>query len=217
MEKRNRMGVEIYSDIACPWCYIGTARFARALDSFAGGHHVDVTYRPYQLDPNAPQQAEPMMSYLARRFGRQAQTMADHVIEIGHAEGLAMDYGRGLAVNTLNAHRLLRLAEHKHGPRVQSSLARRLYEAHFSDGRDVSDYDVLVTLAADVGMSPAGTRDYLVSGKGTDEVREEIGAARRMGITAVPTFIFGGKYMIEGAQPANVFVHALEIASREAA
>src|SRR6476660_5351029 len=137
------MQVDVYADIACPWCYIGADRFERARKTYADGDRVEVVYRPFQLDPNAPERAEPMMQYLARRFGSQANAMADRVIQMGRADGLVMDYEHGLAVNTFNAHRLLYHALEQYGASVQRALAWELYRAHFSDGKDVGDYDVL--------------------------------------------------------------------------
>ena len=209
------MKVDIYSDIACPWCYIGHARFQRALEQFAGSDRLDVSYRPYQLDPDAPARAEPMLDYLARRFGAQARAMADRVIRIGRDEGLAMDYERGLAVNTLNAHRLVSLAERERGTPAQDAMVVRLFAAHFAEGCDVGDPDALAKLAADVGMDPVAVRDHLRSDAGTREVRDEISAARRLGVTAVPTYVFDDRYIVEGAQPTELFVQALDVVVRE--
>jgi len=212
------MKVDIYSDVACPWCYIGQARFERALDSFDGAERIAVRYRPYQLDPRAPLRAEPMLDYLAQRFGTRARGMADHVIGLGRAEGLAMDYDRGLAVNTLDAHRLLALAERDHGADGQRALMHRLFAAHFAEGRDVGDPDVLAALAADVGMNAGSARAYLASDAGTDEVKAEIAAAQRLGVAAVPTYVFDDKYVVEGAQPSALFLQAFRtIAEEEAA
>jgi predicted DsbA family dithiol-disulfide isomerase len=204
------MQVDIYADIACPWCYIGADRFERARKTFTDGDRVEVVYRPFQLDPNAPQHAEPMMQYLTRRFGAQATAMAARVIEMGRADGLVMDYARGLAVNTFNAHRLLHHALEEYGATVQRALAWRLYKAHFSDGKDVGDAEVLAALATDVAMDAQKAREFLISEKGTREVREAIDTAREAGISAVPTFVFEEKYMVEGAQSVEGFVQALE-------
>ena len=211
------MKVEIYSDVACPWCYIGQARFERALADFAAADELDVRYRAYQLDPRAPSDAVPMLEYLGRRFGQQAPAMASRVIEIGRAEGLAMDYDRGLAVNTLNAHRLLALAEREYGGTIQRALMRRLFAAHFAEGRDVGDPGVLAALAAEVGMAADAARAYLDSDQGTREVREEIAAAQRLGVTAVPTYVFDDKYVVEGAQSSELFLQALNSVAKQAA
>lgn len=211
------MKVEIYSDVACPWCYIGKARFERALGAFPGGGDVQVVYRPYQLDPSAPTRAVPMLEYLERRFGAGARAMTGRVVETARGEGLAMDFDRGLAANTLDAHRLMRLAEREHGPGTQRAVAEGLFEAHFSAGRDVSDTVVLAEIAGAAGMDPRRVREYLASGEGTREVKEEIAAAQQLGITAVPTFVFEGKYAVQGAQPTSAFLQALETVAQEAA
>ncbi|MEX2582822.1 MAG: DsbA family oxidoreductase [Gemmatimonadota bacterium] len=204
------MKVEIYSDVACPWCYIGERRFARALEEFRADEDVEVVYRPYQLDPRAPTPGVPMLDYLERRFGPGAAGMVDRVVETARAEGLTMDYEHGIAANTLDAHRLMNLAWVEQGPQAQRQLAERLFEAHFADGADIADPDVLVDLATSVGMDADRVRDYLVTGHGRDEVRQEIERAQRLGISAVPTFVFDGRYAVQGAQSAAVFRQALE-------
>ena len=211
------MKVDIYSDVACPWCYIGQARFERALGQFAGAEHIEVRYRPYQLDPRAPTDAEPMYDYLERRFGARGRGMADHVIGIARGEGLEMDYDRGLSVNTLNAHRLLMLADREHGPAMQHALMRRLFDAHFSEGKDVGDPRVLAALAGEVGMDADMARNYLETEEGTGEVHEAIASAQRLGVNAVPTYVFDDKYLVEGAQPTELFVQALREIADEAA
>lgn len=210
------MKVEIYSDVACPWCYIGKARFDRALAAFPGAEEVEVVYRAYQLDPGAPSEAVPMMEYLERRFGGAARGMADRVADQARHEGLEMDYVQGLAVNTLNAHRLMHLAEREHGHEVQREVAAGLFEAHFSSGRDVGDPAVLADIAEAAGMDGVRVSAYLASNEGAREVREDIERARRLGITAVPTFVFENRYAVQGAQPTSAFLQALEGAMSEA-
>jgi predicted DsbA family dithiol-disulfide isomerase len=211
----HEMKVEVFSDISCPWCYIGRARFERALESFARGDAVEVVYRPYQLDPNAPAKAIPMYEYLERRFGPSGRQMAQRVIDNARNEGLTIDYERGLIANTLDAHRLLWLAEREYGPEVQSALAGSLFEAHFASGRDVGDAETLVELAARAGLDERRARDCLASGEGREEVRDEIDNARTLGITAVPTFIFDRKYAVQGAQPTSTFLQAFETVASE--
>ena len=211
------MKVDIYSDVACPWCYVGQARFERALAEFAGTERVEVCYHPYQLDPGAPTDAEPMYDYLGRRFGDRARGIAAHVIGIARGEGLTMDYDRGLSVNTLNAHRLSMLADREYGAETQRALIRRLFEAHFAEGKDVGDPRVLAELAGEVGMDPDAARNYLETDAGTREVREAIASAQRLGVDAVPTYVFDDKYVIEGAQPTPMFQQALHTIAEEAA
>src|SRR5690606_33521353 len=117
--RKGEMKVEIYSDVACPWCYIAERRFARALAAYPGGDRVEVVYRSYQLGPEAPAEAVPMMEYLSRRFGDRVDGMLERVSENARVEGIEMAWDRALSVNTLTAHRLLRLAEREYGPAVQ--------------------------------------------------------------------------------------------------
>jgi predicted DsbA family dithiol-disulfide isomerase len=171
---------------------------------------VDVVFRPYQLDPSAPETAVPLRTHLARKFGASAEQMAAHVAAAARSEGIEMDFDAALSVNTLAAHRLLRLAEREHGREVQHAVAERLFEAHFSAGLDVGDVEVLSGLAAGAGMDAETVRAHLASDQGRPEVEAEIGDARRRGVTAVPTFVFDGRYRVEGAQPASTFSRVLE-------
>jgi predicted DsbA family dithiol-disulfide isomerase len=204
------MKVEIYSDVACPWCYIGERRFHRALAAFPGADRVEVVYRSYQLDPNAPEQPEPMTEYLRRRFGARANGMLEHVGAAGRDEGIRIDFENGLIVNTLTAHRLLHLAEREYGATVQRTLAEKLFRAYFERGQDVSDPEVLVALAAEAGMHADRARSDLASGEGLAETRAAIEEASALGVRAVPTFVFDGVHAVEGAQPTSVFLQVLE-------
>ena len=208
------MKVEVYSDVACPWCYVGKRRFERALAEFPGAGEVEVVYRPYQLDPAAPAAAVPLMDALAKKFGPGAGSMAERVAETARAEGITMDFASALAANTLDAHRLLRLAELEGGPAVQHAVAEGLFEAHFARGADVGDPEVLAEIAAAAGMDPERVRAYLASGEGAREVRAGIAHAQRLGVTAVPTFVFEDRYAVQGAQPPSVFLQALETVAR---
>ncbi|MBV9772918.1 MAG: DsbA family oxidoreductase [Gemmatimonadetes bacterium] len=209
------MKVEIYSDVACPWCYIGKRRFERALAAFGAAEPVEVVYRPYQLDPGAPTTPVPVLESLKKKFGPQAAGMTGRVVETARAEGITMDFDRALSSNTLDAHRLLGLAEREYGPEVQHALAERLFEAHFAGGADVADREVLAGLAAGAGMDPERARAYLASREGIDEVRAQIAEARELGVTAVPTFVFEERYAVQGAQPVSAFLQALETVARE--
>jgi predicted DsbA family dithiol-disulfide isomerase len=204
------MKIEIYSDVACPWCYIGDRRLERALAAFQHRDEVEVVYRPYQLDPGAPAEAIPLPRYLEGRFGAGAAAKMGQVVEAAASEGLTIRFEDALAVNTGDAHRLARLAEREHGPEVQRSLMQALFAAHFSDGRNVGDHETLAELAESAGMDGARVRGYLASEEGRAEVQAEIEAARRLGIQAVPTFVFDGRYGVSGAQPTSAFMQVLE-------
>jgi predicted DsbA family dithiol-disulfide isomerase len=204
------MKVEIYSDIVCPWCYIGERRFERALAAHPGAGEVEVVFRPYQLDPAAPTEAYPLKRYLEKRFGGPAEGMTKQVGAAAAGEGIQIDWDRALAVNTLRAHRLLRIAETEYGNGVQRALAEKLFAAHFTAGGDVSDTELLTELATSVGMDEIRVRSYLGSDEGVAELEAELEGARRLGVRAVPTFVIEGQYVVQGAQSASVFLQALE-------
>jgi predicted DsbA family dithiol-disulfide isomerase len=204
------MKVEIYSDVVCPWCYLGERRFARALEGFTESDEVEVVFRPFQLDPEMPESPIPLRRYLEGRFGGSAGGMQARITAIGAQEGIRFDWERALAVNTRTAHRLLRYAERHHGGGVQRRLAEALFAAHFTRGIDISDHAALVELAVEAGMDARRTRRYLDSGEGAAELAEDLALARGLGIQAVPTFVFDEHYLVEGAQPVELFAQVLE-------
>lgn len=204
------MKVEIYSDIVCPWCYIGERRFKRALAEFSGGEDVEVVFRPYQLDPEAPETAVPVADYLERRFGGRAAGMQVQVGTAAAAEGITIRWDRALTANTRTAHRLLRLAEHEYGADTQRALMDRLFDLHFTRGGDLGDVEQLVEEAVAVGMDRERARSYLISGKGAQALEAEFDRARALGIRAVPTFVFDGRAALQGAQPPEKFLEVLE-------
>jgi predicted DsbA family dithiol-disulfide isomerase len=212
-----KMRVEIYSDVVCPWCYIGERRFARALADLPDAGEVEVVYRPFQLNPDASEVAIPLKAYMEKRFGARAATMHGQVDAAGAAEGITFEWDRALSVNTRTAHRLVRLAEREYGAEAQRALVERLFDLHFTRGGDVSDPDLLADEAAAVGMDRDRARAYLGSDEGVRELEAEFEAARRIGVRAVPTFVFDGSWAIEGAQPTARFAEALAELSREKA
>ena len=218
-----RLDVEIWSDVVCPWCYIGKRRFERALATVADELDVRVVYRPYQLDPTAsPGKSAPVVEAYARKFGgeERAHQIIDHVTNVAAGEGLEFRMDRALRANTLLAHRLLWLAEQSGH---QQRLKERLLQAYFVDGLDVGDPDVLADCAADVGMEHDGVRRFLDSTDGVAEVRALFEQARENDITAVPTYVVAdprgrAAWMIPGAQDSDTFVAVMRrIADRIAA
>ncbi len=211
------MKVEIYSDVVCPWCYIGKRRFERALEGFDAPEGVEVVYRAYQLDPSAPETSIPLNEYLEKRFGPRATGMRGGVSAAAGAEGIEIDWDRALAANTREAHRLLGLAGREYGQDVQRSLAERLFAMHFSEGGDVSDPEQLTRAAIAAGMDEARVRSYLASDEGLAELKAEMAWAQRAGIRAVPTYVFDGRWVVQGAQRTEVFREALETVAGMAA
>lgn len=209
------MKIEVYSDIACPWCYIGKRRLNDALADYDRREEVEVVFRSFQLDPNAPGEPRPLHEELARKFGASVDEMLQNVTTAGENEGIDFDWKSALSVNTLTAHRLLRLALHEYGAETQAKLLDRLFAAHFSLGLDIADHTTLTDLAVEAGLERARVEEYLQSGEGEGETRTELEAARQLGVQSVPTFVLEGRYAIQGAHPAPVLLKAIgELADR---
>jgi predicted DsbA family dithiol-disulfide isomerase len=203
--------VEIWSDVVCPWCYIGKRRFEKALEAFP--HEVEVVFRSFELDPSAPVGgAERSVESLGRRYGGvdRVLTMQERVREEAAAEGLSFRLGETLHVNTVDAHRLLHLALEQHGPEVQARLKEALMSAYFEDARDVSDPAVLREVALAAGLDTARVEALLAGDGYADAVRADVARASAYGATGVPFFVIEGRYAVSGAQPTEVFTQVLE-------
>lgn len=203
------MKVQIYADIVCPWCYIGALRFKRSLHSFSDPGSIELTYQPFQLDPEALDEPEPLERHLRRKYGRHAPEMMEAATLAAHEEGVIFRLERAVAVSTFAAHRLLDYVLRKEGAPAQVELVNRLYGAYFEAGANIADADVLAGIGAETGLDEREIRAFLESEEYVDELRVALDAGRRRGITAVPTFVFDETYAIQGAQPPAVFVQAL--------
>ncbi|MEU1674895.1 DsbA family oxidoreductase [Streptomyces roseifaciens] len=204
------MKVEIYSDIACPWCHVGKSRFERALAAFPGAGGVEVAYRPFQLDPHAPEEPLPHREVLAAKYGPQSVAMDDHITRLGADEGLAFDFDTVVENNSLLAHRLLRFVLEEYGPDAQARLKGRLLEAHFGEGIDIGDREHLADAAVAVGLDRGPVAVFLGGDDLRDEVLGEIEEARQRGVTAVPTFVFEGQWAVQGGQDPATFLKILQ-------
>ena len=203
------MLVEIYSDVVCPWCYIGKRRFEAAMASFQWRDRVEVVWRPFQLDPTAPKQAGYAFDAYAKKFGGPAEAarIIDHVTSVAAGDGLEFHLESALRANTFDAHRLLRLALRAG---CQDEVKEQLLRAYFTDSRDVGDRDVLVEIATNVGMRAKDVRASLESDDGVVDIRNEIASAYERGITAVPTFVIDGEWAIPGAQEPDAIIRVLQ-------
>lgn len=205
------MQVDIWSDVACPWCYVGTVRFERAAE--ATGIGVEVVYRSFELDPNVPAggQSPPLADYLARKFGDHSRVQAAHarLSEAGVELGIEFRWGGMRRANTFDAHRLLAWSLHSCGAETQRSLKRALLRAYFTDGLDIADHDVLADLAGALGLDRAAAAALLSSDAEADFVRTERAEAHANGISAVPTFIVEGEWMLQGALETDRWEKAL--------
>jgi predicted DsbA family dithiol-disulfide isomerase len=210
------MQVEIWSDIVCPWCYIGKRRFERALATFEHAEPVKVSYRSFELDPAAPaSRAGSHAEHLARKYGmpvEQAEQLDQQMTERAAAEGLDFHFDVMRGGNTFDAHRLLHLAS-KHGAQVE--MKERLMHATFTDGLPIGDKSTLADLAAEVGVPEDEARDALDGDAYEISVRRDEEQAARYGITGVPFYVADGKFAVSGAQPAEVFQQFLRRAYEE--
>ncbi len=212
------MKVEIWSDVVCPWCYIGKRRFEAALARFPHREEVDLVWRSFELDPSSPPSDETAGTYvdrLASKYGRShadAQGMLDTMTATAAGEGLDFRFDLARPGNTFEAHRLLHLAR-EHG--VQDALKERLDRGTFTEGLPSSDHAALGALAVEVGLPAAEVDEVLGSQRYADAVRADEAQARAYGISGVPFFVVDGRYGISGAQPADLVLQALEQAWAE--
>jgi predicted DsbA family dithiol-disulfide isomerase len=206
--------VEIWSDVVCPWCYIGKRRFETARAQLAEhpdfDRQLDVVYRPFQLDPTVPPGAAvPAAEAYARKFGDRAPALIDNVTRVAAEEGLEFHLERAQRANTRDAHRLLWYALGQRGPAAQDALKERLLAAYFTDGLNVADPEVLAGAATEVGLDAEDVRRMLATDEGIAELDAALTFAAEAGISAVPTYVIDGRWSIPGAQESDVFVQVL--------
>jgi predicted DsbA family dithiol-disulfide isomerase len=202
--------VEIWSDVACPWCYVGTARFERAVAE--AGADVEIVYRSFELDPSVPPgEGPPLTEYLARKFGDTGRVRAAHtrLTDAGAELGIDFRWSQMRRANTFDAHRLLAWALHTSGAPAQRTLKKALLRAYFTEGLEVADHEVLADLAAEAGLDRSSAAALLASDDEADFVRAEREEAYSNGINAVPTFVVEGQWVLQGALDAERWVKAL--------
>lgn len=214
------MQIEIWSDVVCPWCYIGKRRLETALAGFPHADQVEVTWRSYQLDPGAPTEpTEGTAVMLGRKYGQSpagVQQMQDRVEAQAAEEGLVYRLSETLHLNTVDAHRLIHLAHEQGGNRLQGQVKEALLAAYFTQARNVADHAVLRDVAIAAGLDAARVDEVLGGTEFTAEVQADIEQAQAFGATGVPFFVVDRKYGVSGAQPAEVFTQVLEQAWAEA-
>ena len=211
------MRVEIWSDVVCPWCYVGKRRFETALAAFPHREQVEVVWRSFELDPGAP--AERVGDYaqlLADKYGfpvEQGRQMIDTMTQTAAVEGLDFRFDRARVGNTFDAHRLLHLA---HARGVQDAVKERLVHATFTEGEPIGDAETLVRLVTEAGLDADEARAVLAGDRYAAEVRADEAQARAYGISGVPFFVIDGKYGVNGAQPAEAIGEVLATAWAQA-
>jgi predicted DsbA family dithiol-disulfide isomerase len=210
------MRIEIFSDVICPWCFIGKRRFETAISRLRDRGvdvQVDYSFRPFQLDPTAPTDSPtPAKDAYAKKFGgpERATEILDHVTSVAAQDNITFNMDIAVRANTFLAHRLLSYALKQHGAAVQIPLKERIMDAYFTDGKNIGDIDVLADCAESAGIDRNEAHTFLSGDEFVDEVRSEIAEAAEYGVTAVPTFIINGQWSVPGAQDVEMFERIIE-------
>jgi predicted DsbA family dithiol-disulfide isomerase len=202
--------IEFIFDTVCPWCYVGKRRFERALKARPNAR-VDIVWRPFLLNPDIPLDGVERRAYLDRKFGGQARVQRIHgaVAAAGKAEGIEFSFDRILRTpNSLNSHRLIRFAR---SLGREPEAVEALYAAYFSQGRDIGDIEVLLDIAAGLGLPEQDTARYLYSDTDINAVMNDNARAHRMGVNGVPCVILDGSYALAGAQEPDILLRLIDI------
>ncbi len=205
------MKIEIWSDVACPFCYIGKRKFELALQNFAHRENVEITWRSFRLAPdtkNIP--GKDIHDYLAEKKGQTrewAQRMNGQVTDMAKAVGLKYDFDKLVVANTLDAHRLSHLAA-KHN--LQNEMEEHLFSAYFTEGKNIGDKETLMKLGTETGLDSSEIKSMLEENTFAQDVQRDEDEAAQLGIRGVPFFLFDRKYAVSGAQPQEVFQQTLE-------
>ncbi len=205
------MRIDVYSDVVCPWCYVGEKRLEKAL-ARVPDLEMEVRWRPFQLRPEMPEGGLPWAAFVREKFGGEENAKAAfaHIAQAGAPDGVRFDFGRvASAPNTVDAHRLILFGG---ACGREWEVADALFEAYFARGADFNNRDDLAEIAARAGLDPEEARGFLAGRDGADEVARSQEQAARLGISGVPFYVFDGRYAVSGAQPVEVFIRALEAA-----
>lgn len=210
------MKVEIWSDVMCPFCYIGKRHFEQAMEKLPFKNEIEVDWKSYQLNPEYHNTTdETIYDYLSRSKGmpiEQAKQMTKQVVEMAENAGLTIDFDHNKPANTFNAHRLIHLAAKYN---LQDLAEEKLFEAHFVNSRNIGDDAVLVDVAVEIGLDQAETEQVLQSDQFAEAVRYDVYESQNLGIQGVPYFVMDRKYGVSGAQPVQAFTDALTQSFKE--
>lgn len=203
------MQIEIYSDVICPWCFIGKRRLEQALEGIGSAQGVQVRWRPFQLNPTMPKGGTDRRTYLEAKFGgaEALHRIEDRMAKAGEADGIQFAFDRiARTPNTFDAHRLIWFSEQQG---CQDEVAEALFHSYFTKGCDIGHLDSLAEIAVDCGLNREEVWRFLASDRAVQEVRAEEATGHRLGIGGVPYFVLNGSISISGAQPPDIFVSAL--------
>ena len=212
----NKMKVEIWSDVMCPFCYIGKRNFETALEQFADKKHIEVTWKSYQLDPTIPEvPIENYQDYLVKRKGMssgQVKGMLDNVTQTAKQAGLEYHLDKAIIVNSLNAHKFIQFAETKG---LGDQAEERLFSAFFTEGKNIADLGTLTQFGKEIGLDEVEVKTAFTDEKYASLVKQDIKEAQQIGVQGVPFFVLDRKYAVSGAQPAQAFLENLEVSFSE--
>ena len=203
-----QLAVDVISDVICPWCYIGKRRLEKAIAATGSNVAIKVRWLPYQLNPTMPKEGVSRKEYRTKKFGswERSQELDAHVTEIGKEEGIEFAFDRiERTPNTLDAHRLIRLADQQD---CQDKVVEALFRAYFVDALDISNQQTLIDVVVQAGLGAASVETLLASRQGMDAIREAEALSRRYQVDGVPYFIVNGQIALAGAQPASAFLDA---------
>ncbi|KOY85115.1 hypothetical protein AD998_02175 [bacterium 336/3] len=206
------MEIEIWSDVLCPFCYIGKRKFEKALEQFEYKNDIKIIWKSFQLDPDYPKTSpkEEYTSYLEKRKGwskPQTQQILDNVTQMAKSVNLDFHFENAIVANSYEAHRLLHFAKQQN---LQNTLKEVLLEAHFVKGLDIADKSILVELGKTVGMNDINIQKFLNTNEQSEYVEKDIYEAFQIGVKGVPFFVFNKKFAISGAQDSSIFLQALQ-------
>ncbi|MBR7948820.1 DsbA family oxidoreductase [Microvirga sp. STR05] len=205
-----KIPIEIWSDIVCPFCYIGKRRLEKALAGFPHADAIEIKWRSFELDPEAnPTPGENQYKRLAAKYGKTedwARQMSANMTQMAAEEGLAFDFDHAVPANTFRAHQLVHLAA-QHG--LQDAAKERLFKAYLEEGQDLNEVGTLISLAQELGIPNDQAEKVLAADAFAQEVRHDEYQARQIGVRGVPYFVFDDKYAVSGAQPSEMFAEVL--------
>lgn len=208
--------VEIWSDVVCPWCFIGKRRFDNAVAQLREKgvtEPIEIVFKAYQLDPTAPVGSPtPVVEAYAKKFGgrERAEQILQHVTSVAAGDGITFNMDIALRANTILCHRALHWVLENHGAEAQAAFKENLLSAYFTEGLDVGDLSTVLSRASAMGYDSHVLKDWLENGGGIEEVQSDIEGAYEREVTGVPAFFIDDKYFIPGAQETDVFVKVLE-------
>jgi predicted DsbA family dithiol-disulfide isomerase len=205
MMDKPKIKIDIITDVVCPWCYIGEHRLQKATTEMSGQFDFELTLKPFELDPNTPQEGKDHLAYLVKLMGNEERVKEAHAMmtEMAEAEGLHYDFDKiKIIPNTLNAHRLIWLAEKY---KVEGRVAKALYRSNFSEGKDVNNFNILIGIGVENGIPRERLEDFFKGDEGRKEVILMEEDAHHASIQSVPSFIVNNKYLIRGAQSSSTW------------